>query len=187
MALVGWILLGLLALGLGAVLVLLATPLHLAFAAEAEGVHGRLVLDARTFWGLAPRLRVLDTARPRKPDKAKPEEPRKRQSGTRKRRGPTLTFERVQRLAAGVPDLLGGELARIHLDQLSLDARFGTGDPAETGRLYALPGRACALTLVPDFNRACFEAKGEAALHFTPAALTVPVIRLAWNVFVRPA
>lgn len=190
-----WILIGLFALVLGGVAVLIATPLHVHLTGKAGDGENRLVLEARTLWGLSPAVRVVDTDRPRKAktEKRKDRKP-SRKAKKRRHRGPAITPERLRRAARGMPDLLAGEIARLHVDRLSLETRFGTGDPADTGRIYGwltpliygIPRSSDALSIVPDFDRACLVANGEAAVHFTPVALGGPVIRLAWNVFVRP-
>ena len=194
MAVIGWILLGIVGVSVAVIVILLATPLHLRLEAEA-GDAARLVVDARTLWGLSPRLRLVDTDRPREATPRHREKAKK--TGRDKRdKGWSMPGGRAAmwRLAEGVPGLLRGELARIHLDRVDVEARFGTGDPADTGRLYglltplvyAVPHPAAALRLTPDFTRRCLEGHGEAALHLTPVALTCPVIRLVWNVYVRP-
>lgn len=193
MIVVGWLLLGLVALCLGLVLVLVATPLHLRLEGEA-GQTSRLVLDIRTLWGLSPRLRLVDTDRQRE-KKKKPKTKTKREKKARKHWSPPGGRQAMWRLAQGLPDLLRGEVAKIHLDTLELQGRFGTGDPADTGRLYGLltpfiygmPRQTVALAIAPDFNHRCLEGGGVIALHLTPIALTFPVIRLLWDVYVRPS
>lgn len=194
MAVLGWILLGLLALCLAVVVILVATPMHLRVEAEA-GERTRIVLDMRTLWGVSPRLRLVDSDRP---GGWRPDRPSKRKRrGKRDGGGWSLPGGpgTARQLIRGLPEVVRGEFARIHVDRLELDARFGTGDPADTGRLYgyltplayALPARRVSVILRPDFANACFQGRAEAALHLIPGALVWPLLRLAWQVFVRPS
>ena len=199
MAVLGWILLGVLALCVFAVMILVATPLFLRLSADAgAGARRRVVLEARTLWGLTPPLRVIDSDRPRKNARktdATPPRPgkRKRKSGDGRWRIPRPRVG-MRRLFEAGTQIIGDELARIHLDRLDLDARIGTGDPAETGRLYGyltpliygLPRERWRLAVRPDFDRAVFEGRAEIALHLVPVALLGPVIGLIWNIYVRP-
>jgi hypothetical protein len=197
MAVFGWILLALLVLALAAGLVLAATPLHLRLVAEGGAERVCVVLEARTLWGLAPAVRLVDTARAGKPARRAPKRRDQiRRAKARSRGGSDrISASRVMRIAGGMPQLIAGEAARIRLDRLDLDARVGTGDPADTGRmfgyaapfLYGITRDTVSLRLVPDFDRAVFEGKAELALHLIPVALLGPVIQLAWAVFVRPA
>ncbi|SMH49273.1 DUF2953 domain-containing protein [Maritimibacter sp. HL-12] len=196
MGALGWILLALLALVLLAVGLLAATPLHLRLAAESGRAQGRVTLEARTLWGRTPPVRLLDTDHPGAKARREARRPARRRDRETKDKGwsPPISWEQTRRIAQGVPVLVAGEAACIHIDRLDLDARIGTGDPAETGRLfgYAAPllygvvRETVALRLTPDFERATFEGRADLALHLTPIALLGPIIRLAWSVFVRP-
>jgi hypothetical protein len=174
MAPLGLILLGVAAMVLGLALGLVATPLHIALSVEAGGeTRGRLRL--RPFWGLSPALRLPVDARQlgRIP------------TGSAKLRD--LSLPRLSSLRV--------LFARIQVDRLDLDLRFGTGDPAETGALYgyvtalahALPHCAGLVRLHPDFAAAGLAGKLEARLHVIPLALVAPAIRIARDMAGRRA
>ncbi len=185
MAPLGLIAAALLGVVLLVAIVLVATPLHLAVEAES-GDATRAELSLRTLWGLSPALRLpLDTGRRRRQRSKR----RKRRSGGRRNRwfGEGIALPRLSSLR--------GLFARITFDRLELDLRFGTGDPAETGWLYgyltafahALPVRAGAIRLRPDFGAAVVAGRAEARLHFTPLALVVPIVRILREVTRRRA
>ncbi len=163
-------------------IVLVATPLHLALLAES-GAAARAQLSVRTLWGLSPALRLSpDTGRTwrERPKRRK----RKRKPGRRRKPwlGRGMALPRLASLRALIE--------RITVDRLALDLRFGTGDPAETGWLYgylialahAVPIRTGAIRLHPDFGAAVVEGRAEARLHFTPLALVFPTIRVLRDV-----
>ena len=63
---------------------------------------------------------------------------------------------------------------------LSLRLRIGLGDPADTGRLWAVVGpvagmlagnRDASLAIVPEFNDAAFELNGHGSIRFIPLQL----------------
>lgn len=178
MAGLGWILRAPLALVIVTGAILAATPLHLRLAARGGGSGARVILEARTFWGMTPALRLVDTDRPGKPKRRKPARPARRRKPRVRERALPVSRARVMRIARGLPGLIAGEAARIHLDRPDLDARVGTGEPADTGRLfgcaapllYGLPRKTVALRLTPDFERAVFEGRAELALHLTPSS-----------------
>lgn len=73
-------------------------------------------------------------------------------------------------------------LSSFHVQLLSLELRFGTGDPADTGILFGRLQAAMPVTyatprvdvdLDPDFHRSIFEGAGELRLRATP-------LRLVW-------
>lgn len=184
---------------IGLVFAALALPVHLRLQAET-GEAGRVRAHLRLFGGLTPWIRLVDTGRetarnqPAPPAKTAqaPDEPARKK---RRRRRGWLRPDRamLRRALAALPDLIAGEVRRIHLDRLEIDADLGLDDPADTGRLFGVimplvylprPGWA-RLDLRPDFAGARFDGRALAALHLTPAALLGPVIRFAWAVFVR--
>jgi len=194
-----WIILALVGVILLLVLAVLALPVHLRLRAEADEAAARVRLDIRLFGGLTPPLAVFDSARPRKERptevQAKPaEEPEERAKPARKGGGFRLPGGRrtAMRMVREIPGLIAGEFRRIHLDGLEVDGDFSLGDPAETGMLYgyltpAIYGprsEKVRLNLRPDFGRARLSGTALAALHLTPGALAIPVIRYGWRVFV---
>lgn len=198
-----WVLSGLVALVLLVFIGVIALPVHLRLRAEvgeaAEGgprPSGRFSAEVRLFGGLAPPLRISNEARsgPREPP-AEPETEDKARPGKKRGRKPRRMpggRGAARRMIAALPDLIGGELRRIHIDRLAVNADFGLADPADTGRvygyltpvIYATHSPRLALDLRPDFTRARLSGQAEAALHLTPGALAWPAIRFAWAVFV---
>lgn len=191
-----WVLLALVAVLLLLFLAVIALPVHLRLRAEA-GEAGRVCVDMWLFGGLTPRLRIVDSARPRKqrPREAKPGlEEKKAEKSARKRGRWRMPGGRrtVMRLVKEVPRLIGGEFRRIHIDRLEVDCDFGLHDPADTGQLYgyltpliyASGSRKVSVNLRPDFTRARLSGAAQAALHLTPGSLAIPVIRFGWRVFV---
>lgn len=205
MAVLLWGLLGLVALLLAALVLLLATPVHFRFLVERpEGGNSRFAAEIRVLGGLAPALRIggddgsaadKPAAKPAEApaEGARAERPRAvRKMRMRKRRGLPGGKGVARRMIRALPGLVRGELRRIHVDRLSVDADFGLDDPAETGRLYGwvtpliygIRSPRIALGLRPDFTGPRLSGRAEAAMHLTPAALLGPVISFAWTVFV---
>lgn len=195
-----WVFLGLVAAVLVLLIGVIALPVHFRLKAEVgdeartrSAAQGRISIEVRLFGGVAPPLRFSGgggRTEPPPPVTEAREEPRARRKrrGWRMPGGPGVG----RRILRAVPDLISGELRRIHIDCLSVDGEFGLADPADTGRLYgyltpviyAVPSRRMSVNLRPDFSRACLSGQAEAALHLTPAALAWPVARFAWTVFV---
>ncbi len=81
--------------------------------------------------------------------------------------------------------LLGRLLRRIHVRELRASARFGTGDPAETGMLHGLllpvllplgTLPVIALDVEPDFEEAVFQGAGAAAVRLVPLAVLAALV-----------
>lgn len=167
-----WLLLAiLLALGVA----LLATPVHVALAADV-GETGGMTVAIRPLGGFSPAIRLSGkdlTGKRRKPERPKRERRRGKQRSTA-----------GSRFLKAMPGLIRSELSRIHLDRLHLGLAFGFADPADTGRLYGqlqplaytLP--ALELDIRPDFTRPRLDVHIEAAVHLTPLSLAVPVLKV---------
>lgn len=175
----------------GLAVALVGLPVHVRIRATT-GEAGRVRAHLRLFGGLTPWIRMLDTGRETRGDREEPktDDPRRKARGRRRFRPDRAMLSRA---LAALPGLIAGEVGRIHVDRLEIDADLGLGDPADTGRLFGVimpllylprPGWA-RLELRPDFAAARFDGSALAALHLTPAALLWPVIRFAWAVFVR--
>ena len=185
MAVVLWGVLIVLALTMSALAILLLTPLHIRISGKT-GTPPVVNADLRTLWGLSPRLRLpltglaTPTETVAKKEKDRPDNSKRKARSSPSGRLSTHSFR-------AIADFLSSELSRIHIDRLHANAVFGLADPADTGQLfgmltpliYGLPGDRVDLALAPDFSGPRFDGDGEARLHFTPAALIVPVIRLA--------
>lgn len=145
-------------------------------------------VEVRALAGLAPRLTVSDG--PRKGPASGPR-PTKKPAGPKQRQKPRRKGVQLCVVRA-IPALIKGVLERIHLAELHVDADFGLGDPADTGRLcgllmplqYASPMPASvALDLRPDFTGPCLKGSLTAVFRVTVAALVVPFSQFAWRVY----
>ena len=145
----------------------------LRFVLEAEaGETTRVVLRPRGFWGARPAIRLFDSARP-KPAAWR----RKVRAKGRPRWRPTA-----------LPSLrtLRDLVALVQIDRLDLDIRFGTGDPAETGRLFgylsalvfALPPHGGTVRLHPDFGLDGVRGRAAAELQIRPLSVLGQAFRL---------
>lgn len=140
-------------------LLLLAVPLQLAFRFEGiEPLNGELVL--RWLFGLVRFRIAVPGAGKRRP--AEGEEPpsapqpagkgaqppprrRREPEGRREGRPDMLALLRDTELRQRCTRLLGDVLRAAHLSELQLRVRLGLGDPADTGRLWAIVGPASIL------------------------------------------
>ena len=181
-------LLWLLALLLGALalvlIAVLALPLRLEVAWKLDG-QAPPQAALRPFGRFGPRLplRRSKTERPQgKPARSKPR--RTRRGASRK--------GRAFRFAKAILALLRDILARISLVSARLDARFGLGDPADTGALYGqlIPWSTAAsgrqnvhIRLIPDFERQTLEGQADLVLSIIPGRLLAPLARFAWRAF----
>ena len=100
----------------------------------------------------------------------------------------------VRRLLRAGPRLVGGVLRQIRLERLHVTARFGLGDPAETGQLFGmlapvayapqwLGSKAVSVVLTPVFEARCLSGAAEGALAVTPIRLLPPGLVFVWRVF----
>lgn len=189
------VLLWLIGVVLALVLLAVATPIHLALSAEL-GPAPRLCLRLRLFGGATPQFRIVDTSRSPSapvPEAAASTRAPARRGRRRQRRKAgrwRLPEGAAGRLLRALPDFLRREIRRIHIDRLSLDGDIGLGDPADTGRLFGYIMPLChalhlprtRIDLRPDFSRSRLDGRADAALHFTPLSLMVPVLQLGWRV-----
>jgi hypothetical protein len=152
--------------------------------------HFSYRVEMRLWGGLAPRLTLAKGPRRRTGAKPAPK-PAPKPAAPRKHRMPRLG--RVHgSMAHAAPDLILGVLGCIHLQELTIDAEFGLGDPADTGRLcglvmplnHAAPLPASvSLHLRPDFTKTCLNGSLSAVMRLTLAALLVPIAGFAWRVY----
>lgn len=185
---------------LGLMVLVLALPVDLSFRLRGlEAFAGQVTV--RWLFGLVRFRFDLPRARPSKPPEPEPEpasepaRPRRGAGGARWNILPALREpafrQRSYRLA--------GDLARAaHLRELGLRVRLGLGDPADTGRLWALVGpidaaaknlRNAEVRIEPEFGDAVleFDARGRVVLFpvqlvalLASFALSPPAIR-AWR------
>lgn len=159
------------------------SPVRLNIHATAEP-HPRLIAHARLFGGIAPSLRIIDSER-KKPKKPKTEKNKK----SHKTRG---SFNNGPALVQDFIRAIAEILRKIHVEHLSLNIKFGLGDPAETGHLYGLltplvygtNGFArSSIHLQPNFEQRCLSGDLDAQLRFIPGSLAFPVIGFVWTNF----
>lgn len=106
-----------------------------------------------------------------------------RRAGARKARktsGPTVGLPLLRALPRFLTDLVD----RIRIDQLGLDLRFGTGDPALTGQIFGWlmslaygGGNPVALRIVPDFDQTCLAGHADLVLRVSPVRLAGPLFQ----------
>ena len=186
-----WAILGVVGVLLLAVVILVATPMHLRLVAEA-GDRFDLRAEVRTFWGLSPPL-TLQGARHGARMAGVFRKPRKRRQKCRRRPEEEADEDsggigaaQVLRLLSAVPEAVMTALGRIHLDRLRLRAAFGFDDPADTGQVfgqltpwvYGVPRERCKVEIEPDFEGPRFEGCAEVSVHLTPLAVVWPLLRL---------
>ncbi|MBT8409568.1 MAG: DUF2953 domain-containing protein [Alphaproteobacteria bacterium] len=183
-----WLVLGLLAL----VLAVLAAPLRIELSLH-KSVRWRYTVALRFFGGIGPRLVLAgETRKPAPAEPAPAPKEEKKPARKRKRRRRRRRAINVRRIVSETPALIGGLLRCIHVRSARLRARFGLGDPAETGQIYGLLCPAISnaaalprteLAIEPVFDAACLT--GEAALELSVRPLTLfgPAARFGWRVF----
>jgi len=182
-----------------ALLVLLALPIDVAFRAEGlEPLRGEIGI--RWLFG-AVRLQVpipgsgetdeTTQAKPRA-GKARPK------AGKKRARGNVFAALRQAAFRRRLYRLLQDALAAAHLRELRLHLRLGLGDPADTGRLWAVLGPLAAIArslrnadvrIEPEFIDAALEFRAEGRARLIPLqylALAVgfvlsPVSIRAWR------
>lgn len=169
---------------LGLVFLVLAVPVDVEFRLEGiEPFTGHL--GVRWLFGLV-RYRVpVPRAGPRPEAKPKAAEVRARPEGRRRHRNvlaalkETAFRQRVYRLA--------GDLIRaVHPHRLRLLMRIGLGDPADTGRLWAVVGplsavplRNAELRIQPDFLDPVLEVEADGRLLLVPLSILILAIAFA--------
>jgi hypothetical protein len=155
-------------------------------------------VDVRLLGHWTPRIPLLDSARPRKPD-GKAREKRAphrvaqpvsgKKTAVRKRR---LSRECGARMVPALPRLLAEVARSVQWESFHLDAEFGLGDPADTGQMYGcitplqygVPWPpSVSIALRPNFERVCLGGELQATLRLRLAALLAPAARFAWRAF----
>ena len=166
------------------VVLFVSLPIHVALSWQSDPVMRSIVL-LRPFGGAFPPIRVYDSTRKRKEKPAKPKTQAKPERKP-ERRGRGLSAR--GNLVAEAVTLLRRVFGAIHFDGLHLDAEFGLGDPAETGRVFGqlcpvIYGAGADVRLRPNFDRACFHGSALAQLRVTPLAIAWPFVGFGWRVF----
>ena len=162
-------------------IILLAIPVELEFAAQWPS---QAPVRVRVHWcfGLVSSKTSLATGWDAKPKAAKGSERKgRRSSGALKVR--KLFAQRRFRVRAY--HLVKSLWRAVKKRDVNIRLRLGAGDPAETGRLWAILGplsgglqaqRSCTIALVPDFDHAIFEGNASGRLGFSPVRLLAPAI-----------
>jgi hypothetical protein len=169
---------------LGLVLLLLAVPVGLEFRlAGLEPFTGEV--GVRWLFGLV-RLRFpvpgvgQGTPGPKAPrTRARP--------APRSRRGHVLAALRQAEFRRRVYRLGGDLLRAVHLQRLRLLMRLGLGDPADTGRLWAVVGplnaaaqaRHMEVRIEPEFVEPVLEFEADGRLRLIPLRFLVLVLGFA--------
>ncbi|MFT7147060.1 MAG: hypothetical protein ACJASZ_001942 [Yoonia sp.] len=157
-------------------------PIHVVLSWQNDPAKRATVL-LRLFGGVSPTIRVYDSTKPQKPNK-----PARKRRKRQLRKTGTQGWAPRGNMPTEAVTLLRRVLGAIHIDVLHLDAEVGLGDPAETRQLY---GQLCpliyttggAVTLRPNFDRACLQGTAVAKFHFTLLGLLRPFMRFGWRAF----
>lgn len=133
--------------GLALIALLLAAPIDVAFRVKGiEAFEGQLSI--RWLFGLVRlRLRVPDRGRAKRSKTATEQAGAARRKGSKAagRRGRALAVLRQAEFRRHAMRFAADLLRAAHLSELALWVRLGLGDPADTGRLWALLGPLNAL------------------------------------------
>jgi hypothetical protein len=144
---------------LGLAVLLLAVPIDVVFRfANVEALAGQVTV--RWLFGLARfRIKIPDVSKPRqstaKP-KGKTEETRE-ELGARGRRANVLAALKQSAFRRRLFRFAKSLVRAVHAHELYLRMRLGLGDPADTGRLWAMVGPLSALAQNLHHAEVCIE------------------------------
>lgn len=176
-----WIVLGLLLFTLAVT----ATPVKL-WARFQSTPKMRFRLQVSPFGGLAPYLMLVDSNRSKRKDKSRSK--RDKKPKVKK----SIPSRGARRMIGNIPRLFGDFLSQIRLQKVTVNGRFGLGDPADTGTVFgvlcpiifgASSTQHFDITVVPDYDQACFVGKVEASVSIIPLRLIPPIARFSWRSF----
>ena len=173
-------------------LLLLAVPLDVAFRVQGiEAFNGQIAI--RWLFGLVRfRIRVPGSAKPQsakpgtEPQAAKVRAKRDRRGG----RGDVLVLLQQAAFRQRVYRLVKDLVRAAHLRQLGLRLRLGLGDPADTGRLWALVGplnaaaqnlRHARVRIEPEFIDPVFEFEAQGRFLMVPLQILALAIAFAFS------
>ena len=174
---------GILVGALVSLLVLLAIPVELTFAVRRHAGRGEGGGTLRWLFGLL-RLR-LESPGGWGRAKLKPRERRGHRHPIGRTRWVTAAL-RVEGFRWRLMRLVRDLLRHVRVSHLSLEARLGLGDPADTGRLWAVVGPLAALlarppvtyiAVEPEFFDETFEFEGEGRIRIVPLQLLFVALR----------
>jgi hypothetical protein len=176
------IMIWLLVAGLALLLLAMATPLRIELMLIKEDAW-RFSVALRPFGRFGPRIALPD--RKKKTERAPKAAPKKRPGRRSWQQQPQRVARAVVRLAADI-------LRHLRVNAVTLDLKFGLGDPAETGQVYGLLApliySANAIPLVrlsidPAFDRTILTGRAELDLSLIPVTLLAPSVRFGWSAF----
>jgi hypothetical protein len=171
-------------------LALLAVPLELAFRVRGiEAFNGRVAIRwlfgmVRFSLGIPDAVRFGPRQARRKPQPAPPRAKRRRGGG----RGRVLAVIRQEQFRRRLHRLLRDLVRATRLRQLGLRMRLGLGDPADTGRPWALVGplnaatqslRTAKVQIEPEFIDPVLEFEAEGSLRLVPLQLLALLVAFA--------
>lgn len=188
MATVALVLLWTILVLLAVALVIVLAPIRIRVTGQSEA-PAYLRVSLGLVDGIVPDFAPIDTRRPKASKPRAGAADKKRQRGTEKSGG-ALTLE-WSRIAKATPRLLADVVGTVEIRKLELSARFGTGDPADTGTiyghltpvLYGLGASRTGIDVTPDFRERRLDGKIDGDIRFTPAWLVPAGIRFAWSAF----
>jgi hypothetical protein len=159
--------------------VLLAIPVELKF--DLRRWEGERKSSVALVW-LFGAVRLPLSSKKR----SKPEQPRKVEKAKEGRScagaGRMLAMLQTEGFPGRVLTLARDLLRRIRIRVLSLDARLGLDDPADTGQLWGVVGplaamlpssRAIQVSIQPDFAAEVFEYQGRGHISIVPIQMLV--------------
>jgi len=162
--------------------VLVATPwkLHVNWRSAPEN---HLAVRAQAFGGLVPLFELASDLHGS--TKAKLAKSRSRLGA---RRRPPLTA----RSFSAILGLVKGLIRRLDVEDIRVDAEFGSGDPAETGQIYGLLApltfsthqiQNLSLVARPNFDERCLNGSADMRVRLVPIILVIPLVRFAWRLY----
>ncbi len=151
--------------------------------------HGELEQRFELRWAFGLVRTCVSQAKSRVP--AAPRSVRKSENGvpsrSRQKRAHVLAALRLKSFRRRVMRFIGSLWRAVRKDRISVTARVGLGDPADTGRLWALVGPCAALlqqipdvvvSVVPDFDDLSFELESSGTIRVVPLAVLLLIVGL---------
>ena len=171
------------------VITLLAIPVELEFSVEwPDGAQNEIVL----VWALGLVRARIPAKASEKPPKADDEPPPDRKKAGKGKPTNVLAAIRQRPFRQRIYRF-GGDLWRsVKKENVHVRARLGLGDPADTGRLWAVVGpvsgmlaglRGASVAIEPDFADPTLEFSGSGKLRFVP----LQIVSISVGLLVSPA
>lgn len=172
------------ALVLATLLVVLLIPVQLSFAARWPSEQPNKIA-VRWCFGLIRHEKTLPAGD--RPTQSASKGRAKRTTPDRKP-FPVAALVAQRRFRARLYRLASRLWHAIDKDAIRVSVRVGTGDPAETGRLWAIVGplsgwlqtlESYQIDVLPDFDRPVVEGTASGTLGFAPLRLLAPLVAFA--------